>query len=312
MRDGMLAVVLGLLTVLPGQAAPVPKPGGAKLRSVTYDVADLLHRTHGKTGYDSIDQLIKVIVTTVDPEAWGPKSGESIKDLDGTRLEVRTTAARHVEVKTLLDALRGKMDLNVVLSAEVWEIDRATLAKEVTLPEGKKLAVALDVGAGVRLRKAAATAKANVVTLAVGKEGLLFARRKAFTYVTGRVGGTKGKKVYGVGMAGVTFRASAVVSPDRRFVRLRITRRVTELVELTKRTRFDPVSEDEYTIEVPDMVQSSRTSSITVGDGVPLLLRLPPPPGAGKADKRVSVLVVTPIIHIEEEEKVKAKEAPGS
>lgn len=309
--EGLVLFLLGLgtLAVGPGRAAPVPAPAAAKLPSVTYDVADLLYRPGGKSGYDSIDDIIKAIVTTVDPEAWGPRSDESIEDVDGTRLEVRTTAARHTEIKTLLAALRRNLDVNVVLSAELWEIDRASLAKEIA-PYDKRIAIPVDDKMVAKLRKAASRATSRVSILGNGRKGLVFARRRPFTYVADRVGGAKGKAVHGTGFQGLTLHTSVQVSPDRRFVRLRIVRRRTELAQLDRGIKVDRDTGDPYPVEVPDLVETSTTAKLTVGDSVALVLPLPPLPGPALAKGKTRVLLVRPVIRIEEEER--AKPTPGS
>ncbi len=68
--------------------------------TVGYDVSHLLHRD-GKTGYDSIDEIVNVIVTTVRPETWlaSPDGGNRIFEANGNRLEILASKAAHDEIK---------------------------------------------------------------------------------------------------------------------------------------------------------------------------------------------------------------------
>ena len=55
----------------------------------SYDVADLLHR-EGKTGFDSADEITRLIIETVNPKSW-QLNGDTANRLfvvNGTRLEI--------------------------------------------------------------------------------------------------------------------------------------------------------------------------------------------------------------------------------
>src|SRR5205085_2532871 len=106
---------------------------------------------------------------------------------------------------------------------------------------------------------------------------------------------------------GVSFRARVAVSADRRFVRLRMTEEVRELLEVGKKKVIDPATGDEATVEVPSFADASRTATVEVGDGeqivVPVQMRLP----AAQKKGRMLVLLVQPVIRIEEEEREKKR-----
>lgn len=311
-RAALAALALGLaalagLTALRAPAAP-PKaaPAGNKPYTAVYDVADLL-RKPGHTGYARVEDLIKLIVTSVDPEGWNKDGDSTLEEVNGTKLHVTTGAARHKEIEELLDAARRRMDLRVDVKSELFEVERKVYEKEFKekLKDGQAAVVGEKLVEELRTR--GARVKDAAASAADGETATLFSLRRAFTYVEKPAAGGK-PAARGSGLTGLRLTASVSVAPDRRSVRLKVTRRLTELAGLKKRTVTDPDTGDEEEVEVPDLTESSATFGIEVDDGEPVLL---PVPAAGAKDKdRVRLLLVRPTIYIEEEEKERKKGAP--
>jgi hypothetical protein len=76
-----------------------------------------------------------------------------------------------------------------------------------------------------------------------------------------------------------------------------------------KETVFDPAKNAEVEIDVPDLAESSAKVSLEIDDGLRLLLPLTAP-AAEKGKERVRVLLLSPVIVIEEEEKEFRKGLP--
>jgi hypothetical protein len=306
-----LAVLSGGATVLTA-AEPAPAVRPAKLFTVTYDVSNLIRRPEGKTGYDSVEDLIREVQRLINPASWhGAKEGAStLREVNGTRLEVRTSAAQHAEVKQVLAVLRRVMDVAVVVEVGLYEVERGFYDKVIRPKLGKgrqgadrplPAAVADDVAD--ELGKRGDLGHTNRVRIANGKGAVIFSWRQAFTYVARVSDGPKPAPVYDTGFGGVRCRAAVAVSADRRQVGLKITLRVTDLLGFKKKTVWDS-NGNPVVVEVPDLATSTTLASVEADDGQAVLVPVPyQPPGARK--DRVRLLFVRPLIYIEEEERVR-------
>jgi hypothetical protein len=325
----LLAGSTGLLRSEPPRLDPdAPKAPAAKddkLSTVTYDVADLVQKPTPwrmtpilgiKADGDAMDALVKVILTAVHPERWGSgKNASTLQEHNGTKLEIRTDAAHHAEIQALLMALRRLADCAVVLEGELYEVDRDFYKKEIEprLGDGasgssKRFATPIEDDVAKRLRAKAVRLNTNKVTIPNGSDSKFLSSRRAFTYVARLKGGErKLDEVLGTGFYGVSFQARVVVSADRRSVRLNLTQHVTDLIDIKKENAVDPETGQEGRIEVPQLLDTSIAGTIHVGDGISLLVPVQSRPESVKGKERVQVLLVTPLIYIEEEERAKQK-----
>jgi hypothetical protein len=321
----LLAGSTGLLRSAPPRGLDHAKPPVAqrdKLSTVTYDVADLVRKPTPwrmtpilgvKAEGDAMDALAKVILTAVHPERWGSgENASSLQEHNGTKLEIRTDAAHHAEIKALLTALRRLADCAVVLEGELYEVDRDFYKKEIEprlegAASSKRFATPIEDDVAKRLRAKAVRLNTNKVTIPNGSESKLLSSRKAFTYVAKLKGGNrKLDEILGTGFYGVSFQARVVVSADRQSVRLNLTQHVTDLIDIKKETAVDPETGQEGRIEVPHLLHTSVSGAIQVGDGISVLLPIQSRPQAVKGKEYVRLLLVTPVIYIEEEERAKA------
>jgi hypothetical protein len=296
------------------------KPKGArqpakedKPQTVTYDVSDLIYKPGGKSGYESIDGLVKMLVLTLAPATRS--EAILIQEVNGRALEIQATKAQHDQVKDVLSVFRRQMDCAVDVQAVLYEIDRPYYDKEIKSKVsrkkedlGKGLPIPVEEAVLKKLSGKAAASRSNQIRIGDYKEVKIFSLRKAFTYTEKPYSKPRGPQdVLGVGMRGVTVQARAMVSPDRRFVRMKITQQVTDLVGMWKHRAVDLDAEKEVTVETPKLVESSITGTVEVGDGEPILVPVHYLPSEVKAKDRVLVLVVRPVIYIEEEEKERHK-----
>jgi hypothetical protein len=325
----VLADSPGLLRSEPPRLDPdAPKAPAAKddkLSTVIYDVADLVQKPTPwrmtpilgiKADGDALDALAKVILTAVHPDRWGTgDNARTLQEHNGTKLEIRTDAAHHAEIKALLTALRRLADCAVVLEGELYEVDRDFYKKEIeprlgdgASGPGKRFATPVEEDVAKRLRAKAVRLNANKVTIPNGGDAKFLSSRKAFTYVARLKGGDrKLDEVLGTGFYGVSFHARVVVSADRQSVRLHLTQHVTDLIDIKKENAVDPETGQEGRIEVPQLLETSTSGAVQVGDGLSVLLPVPSRSESVKGKGHVRLLLVTPLIYMEEEERAKAK-----
>src|SRR5262245_61183969 len=111
----VLAAVGGGVRGEPKPAKPAPDPTP---KTVVYEVADLLHRPGGWTGFDSLDEVSRTVIDATGPEHWvtDAKGAWTLRELDGGRLEVTAPAKAHEEIRDQLAALRARNDVAVVMN----------------------------------------------------------------------------------------------------------------------------------------------------------------------------------------------------
>jgi hypothetical protein len=311
---GCLAVVLIACLTAPAAAGWRPAP---PTRTVVYEVGDLLYRPGGHTGFDRVDDISRIILTTIDPEAWGPgPTGSTLVELQGKRLEITTTAARHAEIKDLLAALRRMQDVAVTLSGDLYEVDRVVFeqefqprfAKARRTPE-QPVALSLDDNLEALLRRHGKVVRQGSVTIPDRREGVFFSLRQPFTFIARRVG-RQDRPVREIADHGFSARASIQVSPDRRFVTLRLTQQASELIALRPKADFNRDNGNEVLVESPDLVDVTVAVTTTVADGESLMLAVPYRPQAVRDRDRVLVLLVHVRIYIEEEQRMLGNNPP--
>jgi hypothetical protein len=295
-------------------AAPAALPTRAEQRSaVTYDVRDLLARP-GKTGYSSVEALLKIVLTSVNPGGWNAEGGDAVHEVNGSALEVRAPAARQAQVKQVLDALRRAADLAVDLRGDLYEVDRAFYDREVkpklrAAAAGGELRLAGVVPAELaqRLAKQGRLVKFAQERLAVGRESPFLSWHRATTYLARPGRDAKAAESLEVVLTGVAVRAAAAVSADRRQVVLKLTQQVTDLLALQKQPRAGAEGGQPRFVELPDLARSVTAETVQAEDGEPVLLPVHYLPREARDKKRVLVLLVRPTIVLEAEEKARRK-----
>jgi hypothetical protein len=291
--------------VAPAAAPPAP---GNRLPTFTYDISDLIQRPGGPTGLDGAEEVVRVIVTSVTPNTWGPrhKNPSTIQEVNGTKLEVAATPEQHDQIVDLLAALRRLTDVNVDVNCDLYEVDRNVFDRDLGRRLGERLALPLSQALAERVRKQGTRLRVGRARLANGKGGKVFSLRKAFTYLgppTGIPGRMQEEKV---GFTGLSVEAAVLVSADRRFVDVKLTQRTTDLLKIDRRTARLPLSGRRLPYEAPDLAEAKHSAKVHVGDGVSILVAVRArshPTAAGK----VLVLLVNPLVFINEEHKARGE-----
>jgi hypothetical protein len=276
--------VLPLLVAL--VAAPTATAQPDRPVKKTHDVSDLLGRP-GRSGVSSVEEVVNLIAAGVAPQGWAPKGPNTLAELHGRKIEVVAPAKVQAEVAELLEALRRLHGIGVDVSGELLEVEKAAYEKARAKHfGGKDGAVAIGDDALADLRKKSHTQGENHMTVGVGQEGVLWSRRVPFVYRQG--------DDLAAGTQGVTFRAAADVTPDRREVKL--TFKETGVVLLG-------IDKGEGGAEKPRLEEKKSTAALKVEDGVAVLVTVAHQPQAVRERGRVLLLVVRPVIYIAEEKQ---------
>jgi hypothetical protein len=302
----MLALVLaGLLAVAPlVQAQVAPEP----LKTVTYDVADLVQKTPSWSGAEPpLDALVRVIVSGVNPESWRRKEAPAtILVLDGTKLEIQATAKDQAEITELLAALRRLADLAVVVEVKLYEVNR-TWYKENLEGWLKKGEAAVPEETVQALAKNGQVIQTNKVTILPGQGATILSRRRAIAYEGSPADAKAWADTLKPAFVGLVCKAEVSVTPDRRFVRLKLTQQVSELVKLARETGVHPATGQQLTYEDPRIAEVSAATTVKLDDGVSAIVPVPRARVGGAEPDKVQLLLLHPVIRIEEEERERNK-----
>jgi hypothetical protein len=289
--------------------------------------------------------IVRLIASTVAPESWylraEPRS--TIEVVNGTRLVIHTNAEGHAQVSELLDALRRLGDVAVRIDARLYMVNREVYRK---VRDSKRLTQAELEGLEKRgaedekgsrperlLRKQKAVAVALEVTIANGQEGAILSQYKAVCIPpilrdrkAPELPGNSALTAPQTVLEGMTFAAGVTVSADRRFVRLKITEKGTEIdrlpqVELPKIKK--PNDKDTVQDQVdelldalrragplePVLTETAHTQETGIPDGGSRIIAIHLRPRSLREAKRWYVLVISPRIVIKEEERAFLEEA---
>jgi hypothetical protein len=336
-RASALPLVLGLLLAGPapvlaqpassGEPKQAPKPvaAGAEraeakpvaLSTITYDVGDLVAYRNRVSGVGfpggpyKPDDLVKSIVDA-NPEIWSkPEGGHAIREVSGTKLEIRTSAKQHAEISELLDALRRLADVTVIVGATLYEVDRAFYEKELKSKRTPDQPRLIDPDLAQLIdRKGTRVTPANVEIIPNGEEVPISSLRKVLVY-RGKPGDPRKKprEVFATTRYGVSVRSSVMVSADRRSIRMKIAQQVTDLEEVEKKTIPDLEGGGESVVDVPRFVESSTAATIEVEDNGYILVPVHSRSLVAGGKDRALVLLVQPEIYIEAEKKAMREQA---
>jgi hypothetical protein len=249
-----------------------------------------------------------------------PPAAESIQVLNGSRLVIRATGARHAEIAGWMVMFRRLNDLAVSLNARLYEVDEAFYtkvknAKYVPRDVAEAEFLKLDENAKERESESVFALLEKQKPLVAGDEVKVDDGREAevLTFFTaGRCLPSpdqvrKGEKGLQVFLEGVAFSASVRVSNDRRYVHVKLTEKAEELLEIRKIKQVAGAANESLDAEIPIINSTIHSQSREIPDNgtwlVPVHFRSP---AAAKANKRW-VLTIQARIWIEEEEQFERK-----
>jgi hypothetical protein len=326
---------IGLPTVALAQApAPAAATQGPAAYVVTYDLRDFVGKPevvkylrqlqpHSSAEAGTADArtrnagwVIGAIEAAVG-QGKSEKANLDIELLNRTQLVIRATAARHAEIAATLNGLRGRGDVAVIVKTRLYEVDETAydkLKKAKSIPsevaerlflEGKLPRNALfDL-----LEKQKPLATGEEIKVDSGRAAPLLSRHKAVFCLPSPDQLRQGDKTRQLIMAGVSFHGTLHVSPDRRYVRIDFAEHDTKLTGVQKvKARWTPAAdknapEQQMDAEIPLTDKATYSRRLEIPDGGSILVPVHWQPPAPERGKECWVLIITPRIYIEEEER---------
>jgi hypothetical protein len=300
----------------------------AKLITVSYDVGDIVAKRKfwdiggQRLGVrEALPKSILEYVPELAKQLVGPKAPHHIHLLNGRELQVHTDKKTHEEVKSLLEAMRRLLDLAVQVNCSLYEVDRKTYDREIAgkLPrhpgnpavfvdpdfeETERKLLAGKLPAEKLFPEGRTPLKNNKITIEDGDEAEIFSWRTVVPYERNPAQIFLKKEV-AIAHPGFSFSMTPVVSSDRRSTQIKLTQKVTQLVQWKKIKALQALPNQELKdvlFEVPVLQESTFTSTFTAADGWPVVVPVQwQRPGARGDDQLV--LFFSARIVIEEEER---------
>ena len=290
-----LAVLLLVAAiVLPGRTSAQP---ATPTREVVYDIRDLA----GKRDLTKVAQVVQRLTAAVETE--------SIDVLNGTRLVIRATDKQHAQIIEVLQALRRRADLAVLVRADLYEVDEAfyTKLKNVRRVDPEELERQFLAGTAPKselwpmIDKQKPLLVCEEIKLDNGGQAGLLSRHRAVSFLPSPERARRGDKERQTLLEGVSFLAAVQVTADRRYVRVKLTEKATEVQDAYKMRVFDPM-DTEVQAEVPFVRESTQAQTLQIADGGSILINVQYRPRSVQEGQRRWVLAITTRIFIQEEE----------
>jgi hypothetical protein len=260
-------------------------------------------------------QFLEALFATVD--AHGSRlaklggEGESIQLLNGSHLILRTNASRHVQVAEMLQVFRRLGDLAVFTSTRLFEVDAAFYkklqsAKRVSLEELERQFLQGKAEEGESLfkvlKKQQMILAGEEIKVDNGQETALLSRHQGVSILPGPDRVKDGGKSRQMVLDGISVLGSVRVSADRRWVRVKLTEKATEIEEIRKSKAWDGKSW-ELDAEAAFLKETTHARVVEIPDGGSVLVPVQFRPASAQAKDRWWVLSVSVRIVIEEEER---------
>jgi hypothetical protein len=281
-----------------------------KKLNVHYRVADL--RPPGPD--DGPALLVRVLLTStaIGGMAAVPLTADNIRVLNGTRLEIRTNAKGHRDIAHLLADLGGQTDELVLMDACLYEVDRAFFVKHVVpllrgdeSPRERSVAIPITGELFQKLQQQKVVLRGDSVKIWPGRQTTFLCWQRAFCYA-GRPGAPDDEpwSSYQADLEGVTFLALPTVGRDRGWMRVQVTRKVTQLVGMAKAKVLNPSTGKDAEVESPNLRKDSATAEVLLQTGQALLLTTDFRPSGEVEKDRVWLALVRPQIWSAARQKV--------
>jgi hypothetical protein len=237
---------------------------------------------------------------------------QSIRILNGNRLVVRANEANHSQIAYWL----LMWDVRVIAQARLYEVDEAyyTKLKNIKpLPLEEEERIFRNGGPGTSpwgplfnlLKKQKRILVGDEINVLDGQKAVLLSRHRVGTCLPSPAQVRKGEKERQTVLLGVSFSGHMKVSPDRRYVQVRVTESVRELQGIDKRKVSAPGAKDkEVDAEIPLVSETTHIRVETIADGGTALVPVPIRPRSELPKDRWWVLAITPRIWIAAEEQL--------
>lgn len=303
--------------------------------TVTYDVRDVLEKPEAMQWYpnwnafrdnerrrrgDSVQRAARLVRTIVSVIDFGrdknmPPNRVPIEILNGNRLVVRANAATHAEVESLLNAFRRLGDIWVIANARLYEVDDAfytkvknakRLSREDLDEEEDRLVKDLPPkheSLFKFLKDHKLVLAGEDVKVDNGFEAILLSKHRVVSFLPDREQIRRGEKGRQAVLDGIAIIGAIHISPDRRFVRIKLTEKAVDLDAIEKEKVLVDNEGKEIVAETPLSKEIIHTQVRDIPDGGSILLPVHYRPRELRDKDRWWVLTITPRIIIPEEEE---------
>ncbi len=327
MKNVSVRTVLRKAMLSVGELEYALRPGGVVItrprlavHRITYDVReqlrvlptlppevtkDTLERHPGLNGADRKALLLALVTDLVEWRSW-----ESVEFLNGARLDVVASPTTHGEIDDLLVGLRRMADTFVVMNARLYQVDRAFYSKHVAPlflrardTDPRVEIVPIEEPLLRRINKEKLLLESEDDRIPRRQDTVFLSRQSVFRFAGGPDPRTAGKLLTETGLAGVSFEVQPLISPDRRYLRLQIIQRGSQLLGINKVKRLDVASGKDVEVDAPNVSKSTVTGTVTVPDAGAVLMPVAQVPSGKDSADKVWLMVARPYIWIEEEAK---------
>ena len=296
------------------------------LYTATYDIRDLIEKprlltfardqiafrdnlpVHDAEPGEKAALVLRALLSATD-------TSETIEVLNGTRLVVRANAAQHAEIPAMLQAIRIHGDVLVAVKTRLYEVGAAfyttvSKARRLTQEELAEVEGNLIVGNPPkdeslfkRLEKQTLILDGEEVAIDNGQQAALLSRHRAVRCLPSPDQVRRGEKDRQTVLEGISFLGGVQVTYDRRFVRIKLTEKATELQRIEKVKVWDTTGK-EVEAELPILDETIHSRAFIIPDSGSVLVPVHFRPPSLRAKDRWWVLSITPRIVIEEEERI--------
>jgi hypothetical protein len=313
------------------------------LYTTGYDIRDILEKpealipfTFTKTPFDAkqlrnLPQteraaiVVKTLIREADKEALSgpiPSNLNTVEVVNANRLMIRANARGHGCAADFLFALRRLGDVAVALKTQLHEVDEAFYTKlknvkRISLDEAERQFLKDGPPKGESLfdllEKQKPILSSEEIKVDNGLTTEMLSHFKAITCLPSPDQLRRNDKDRQMILEGVAFTGQVEVSPDRRSVRLRLTEKALEVLDVLKDHVITPfnalgvVEREKVEAEIPIVKESTQTRMLEIPDGGVYLFLVQYRPRAVQEKNRWWVLSITARIVIEEEERLERK-----
>jgi hypothetical protein len=288
------------------------------LYEVRYDVSDLIAKPliwakngepFRKAAADA--QFLKAVFPEIDARARIAVDGESVHLLNAASLVVHSNATRHAAIAEVLGAFRRKGDVAVITKAQLYEVEddffkKLKNAKRIPPEEAEQLFLGGKATQGDTLFNLLPKQKLLLAGEAIKSDNSQTTALLSWQHMVTALAKPErvrvGEQAPQIAVEGVSFFAEFSVSPDRRWVKVKLTEKDAEIEETLKvKVLVRPGTAFDAEIVFPK--ETSNTHVLAIPDGGATLVPVHYRPASVRAKDRWWVFCVSTRIYIEEEQR---------
>jgi hypothetical protein len=266
-------------------------------------------RTRGPV--DKAEAIVERLFLSLD----GGVDRDAVQVLNANRLVIHASAARHAEIAEVLRQLRDFCAMDVSVKAELYEVDEAFYKKLEAAKRGKRIGLEemerRELEKPTRgetlytlLKKQKLILAGEEIRIDNGAEAELLSRYRFVRCLASPDQVRRGEKGQQLAREGVSFTAGIQISSDRRYVHLKLTEKAVELRDILRVQQTDFTTDKKTDADTPFELNTTQTELLDIPDGGTILTPVQFRPRALRDKNRWLVLLISPRINIEAEERI--------